>query len=63
MFKQVREAAIGTKFAPLYTTLFMADLEEKIFNAFEEKPEGVEVHRRHSFYLGTWRRISGKISQ
>ena len=37
-FKQVRGTAIGTKFAPPYVTLFMADLEEKVLNAFEEKP-------------------------
>ena len=37
-FKQVRGTAIGTRFAPLYALLFMADLEEKILNAFEEKP-------------------------
>ena len=29
-FKQVRGTAIGTKFAPPYAILFMADLEEKI---------------------------------
>ena len=62
-FKQVRGTAIGTKFAPPYAILFMADLEEKIPNAFEEKADMVAVHRRHFFYLGTWRRISGKISQ
>ena len=37
-FKQVHGTAIGTKFAPPYAILFMADLEEKILNAFEEKP-------------------------
>ena len=37
-FKQVRGIAIGTRFAPSYAILFMADLEEKILNAFEEKP-------------------------
>ena len=37
-FKQVRGTTIGTKFAPPYAILFMADLEEKILNAFEEKP-------------------------
>ena len=36
-FKQVRGTAIGTTFAPPYAILFMADLEEKILNAFEEK--------------------------
>ena len=34
----VHGTAIGTKFAPPYAILFMADLEEKILNAFEEKP-------------------------
>ena len=37
-FRQVRGTAIGTKFAPPYAILFMADLEEKILSAFEEKP-------------------------
>ena len=36
-FKQVRGTAIGSKFAPPYANLFMADLEEKILNASEEK--------------------------
>ena len=31
-FKQIRGTAIGTKFAPPYAILFMADLEEKILN-------------------------------
>ena len=37
-FKQLRGTAIGTKFAPPYAISFMADLEQKILNAFEEKP-------------------------
>ena len=37
-FKQVRGTAIGIKFAPPYAILFMAGLEQKILNAFEEKP-------------------------
>ena len=37
-FKKVRGTAIGTKFAPSHTILFMADIEEKILNASEEKP-------------------------
>ena len=41
-FKQVRGTVIGRKFGPLYATLFMTDLEEKILNAFE-------VHRRYFF--------------
>ena len=36
-FKQVRGTATGTKFAAPYAILFMADLEEKNLNAFEEK--------------------------
>ena len=36
-FKQERGSAIGTKFAPPYAIFFMADLEEKILNALEEK--------------------------
>ena len=40
-FKQVRGTAIGTKFAPPYDILFIADLEEKILSASEKKP------RRH----------------
>ena len=37
-FKQVRGTAIGTKFAPPYAILFMADLEEKILSTSEKKP-------------------------
>ena len=37
-FRQVRGTAIGTKFAPSYAILFIADLGEKILNAFEKKP-------------------------
>ena len=37
-FKQVHGTAIGTKFAPPYAILFMADLEEKILNTSEKKP-------------------------
>ena len=36
-FKQKRGTAIGTKFAPPYAILFMADLEEKLFEIFEKK--------------------------
>ena len=43
-FKQVRGTAIRTKFAPPHAILFMADLEENILNAFEEKPM---IWRRH----------------
>ena len=37
-FKQKRGTAIGTKFAPPYAILFMANLEEKILEGFEKKP-------------------------
>ena len=37
-FRQVHGTAIGTKFAPPYNILFMADLKEKIISVFEEKP-------------------------
>ena len=36
-FKQVRGTAIETKFAPPYAIWFVADLEEKVLNAFEKK--------------------------
>ena len=39
-------------------------LEEKYSQCFwGETYDMVEVYRRHFFYLGTWRRISGKMSQ
>ena len=45
-FKQIRGTAIGTKFVPLYAILFMADLEEKLMEAFEKKNNDlVEGHR------------------
>ena len=37
-FRQVHGTAVGTRFAPLYAILFMADLEEKIVSAFKKKP-------------------------
>ena len=37
-FKQLRGTAIGTKFAPPYSTLFMAELEEEILRVVELKP-------------------------
>ena len=37
-FKQVRGTTIGTRIAPPYAILFMADLEGKILNDLEEKP-------------------------
>ena len=36
--KQKRGTAIGTKFAPPYSILFMAELEEKILSEIEPKP-------------------------
>ena len=36
--KQSRGTAIGTKFAPPYSMLFMAGLEEEILNEVELKP-------------------------
>ena len=36
--KQKRETAIGTKFAPPYSILFMAELEEEILRKAEFKP-------------------------
>ena len=36
--QQIRGTTIGTKFAPPYAILFMADLEEKILSASEKKP-------------------------
>ena len=36
--KQIRGTAIGTKFAPLYSVLFMAELEEEILREVELKP-------------------------
>ena len=37
-FKQKRGTAIGTKFAPPYAIIFMADFEEKMLESFEMKP-------------------------
>ena len=37
-FKQKLGTAIGTKFAPLYAIIFMADFEEKMLESFEKKP-------------------------
>ena len=36
-FKQKRGTAIGTKFAPPYAILYMADLQEKLLEIFEKK--------------------------
>ena len=38
ILKQKRGTAIGTKFAPLYSILFMAELEEEIIKESEYKP-------------------------
>ena len=38
ILKQKRRTAIGTKFAPLYNNLFMAELEEEIIKESEFKP-------------------------
>ena len=37
IFKQKRGTAIGTKFAPPYAILFMADLEEKCWKFLKKK--------------------------
>ena len=37
-YKQKRGTAIGTKFAPPYSILFMADLEEKLLEQADLKP-------------------------
>ena len=36
--EQKRGTTIGTKFAPLYSILFMAKLEEEVFSEIELKP-------------------------
>ena len=55
--KQLRGTAIGTKFAPPYSILFMAELEGSGIKALPL----VTVHRRYLFYLGTWRRKTKDI--
>ena len=62
-FKQVRGTAIGTNFVPPYAILFITDLEKNSKCLWGETYDMVEVHKRYFFYLGTWRRISGKNSQ
>ena len=55
VFTQKRGTTIGTKFAPPYAILYMADLEEKLLEIFEkENNDMVEVHRWCIFHLGTW---------
>ena len=45
-FKQKRGATIGTKFAPPYAILYMADIDKKLLEIFEKKNNDmVEVHR------------------
>ena len=51
-FKQKRGTATGTNFAPPYTILFMADLEEKMFEILRKTNSLVEVHRWHFLHLG-----------
>ena len=58
--KQKRVTTIGTKFAPLYSILFMTDLEEEPWNRTEAIPV-VEVYRWHLFSLGLWRRESEEV--
>ena len=63
LYQQLLETAIGTKFAPNYANLFMAGIEDKIFQQLLTKPylwlrylddisciwtEGVEI--LHEFY-------------
>ena len=36
--RQKRGTAFGTKFAPPYAILYMADLEKKLLEIFERKP-------------------------
>ena len=38
IFKQKRGTAIGTKFAPPYSILFMADLEKRLLSDIDLKP-------------------------
>ena len=46
--KQLKGAAIGTKFAPPYAILFIADLEERILEDIE-----LQSRRLYIFYPGT----------
>ena len=50
--KQLRGTAIGTKFAPPYSILFMAGIKTLPLLA---------VHRRYLQHLGTWRRKTKEI--
>ena len=54
-FQKKRGTAIGSKFAPRYAILYMADIDEKLLVIFETKNNHlVEVYRLHIFLLGTW---------
>ena len=66
-FKQVRGTAIGTKFAPLYAILFMADIVEKIISDFEEKPMIRWRYIDDIFLLGNmeknfWKKFLNKLN-
>ena len=54
--KQKRGTAIGTKFAPPYSILFMAELEGEILSEIELKPYLWWRYIDEIFFLGTWRR-------
>ena len=63
-FKQVRGTAFGTKFSPVFAILFIAHLEEKNSKRFlKDKSFICSKYIDEVFYLGTWRKISGKISE
>ena len=53
-FKQKHGTAIGTKFAPPYAILYMADLEEKLLEIFEKNPMIWWRYIDDIFHLGTW---------
>ena len=53
-FKQKRGTAMGTKFAPLYAIIFMADFEEKMLESFEKKPVIWWRYIDNIFHLGAW---------
>ena len=57
--KELRGTAIGTKFVPRYSILFMAKFEEKILREVELRLYLLWQYiqfRRYLFRLGTWRR-------
>ena len=54
-FQKKPGTAIGSKFAPRYAILYMADIDEKLLGIFETKNNHlVEVYRLHIFLLGRW---------